>query len=66
MPIFGMIFQVAGCDENNAFHSEGRSQGQKNILILLLNYFNGKKNQSCAFWKMTHYIPENNVYTYFR
>jgi hypothetical protein len=27
------------------------------ILILLLNYFNGEK-QSCAFWKMTHYIPE--------
>jgi hypothetical protein len=36
-----------------------------NILILLLNCSNGEKPR-VHFGKMTHYIPENNVYVYFR
>jgi hypothetical protein len=37
-----------------------------NILILLLNCSNGETNEAVHFGKMTHYIPENNVYVYFR
>jgi hypothetical protein len=29
MPIFGMIPRWLAADENNSFHSAGRSQGQK-------------------------------------
>jgi len=35
-------------------------------MILLLNYSIGEKQRSNSHWKTTHYIPENNVYVYFR
>jgi glycosidase len=50
-------------DPNNAFQPESRSQTQKEYLILQPNYFSGKKT-TAVHYKMTHYIPENNVYTY--
>jgi hypothetical protein len=37
-----------------------------NILILLLTVPMEKTNEAVHFGKMTHYIPENNVYVYFR
>jgi hypothetical protein len=37
-----------------------------NILTLLLNCSMEKTNEAVHFGKMTHYIPENNVYVYFR
>jgi hypothetical protein len=48
------------------FTKEGRTLAKINILILLLNCSNGENQRSVHFGKMTHYIPENNVYVYFR
>jgi hypothetical protein len=48
------------------FTKEGRTLAKINILILLLNCSNGENQRSGTFLKMTHYIPENNVYVYFR
>ncbi len=54
-------------DENNAFTSAGRSDEQNeafNFLRRLLNW--RKSNPAIQFGKLTHYIPENGVYVYFK
>jgi glycosidase len=54
-------------DENNAFIKEGRTQGQNEYFDFTSKLFNWRKtNEAVHFGKMTHYIPENNVYVYFR
>ena len=54
-------------DENNAFTKEGRTQGQNEYFDFTAKLFQWRKNKSVIhFGKTTHYIPENNVYVYFR
>ena len=54
-------------DINNAFTKEGRTEMQNNYFDFTSKLFNWRKNKSVLhFGKMTHYIPENNVYVYFR
>ncbi|TRX02485.1 alpha-amlyase [Flavobacterium gawalongense] len=54
-------------DENNAFIKEGRTPGQNEYFDYTSKLFNWRKTKSAIhFGKMTHYIPENNVYAYFR
>ncbi len=54
-------------DENNAFTGEGRTSEQNeafNYLRRLLNW--RKSNATIQYGKLTHYIPENGVYIYFK
>ena len=54
-------------DTNNAFTKEGRKEIQNHYFDFTSKLFNWRKNKSAVhFGKMTHYIPENNVYVYFR
>ena len=54
-------------DANNAFTKEGRTEVQNEYFDFTSKLFNWRKTQSAVhFGKMTHYIPENNVYVYFR
>lgn len=54
-------------DENNAFHTETRSECQKVYFDFTAKLFHWRKtNPAIHFGKTTHYIPENNVYVYFR
>ncbi|MBP2283382.1 glycosidase [Flavobacterium sp. CG_23.5] len=54
-------------DQNNAFIKEGRTLGQSEYFDFTAKLFNWRKTKSVVhFGKMTHYIPENNVYVYFR
>ena len=54
-------------DQKNAFTKEGRTSGQSEYFDFTAKLFNWRKSKSVVhFGKMTHYIPENNVYTYFR
>ena len=54
-------------DANNAFTKEGRTQTQNDYFDFTSKLFNWRKNKSAVhFGKMTHYIPENSVYVYFR
>lgn len=54
-------------DENNAFHPETRSECQKVYFDFTSKLFHWRKtNEAVHFGKTTHYIPENNVYVYFR
>jgi glycosidase len=54
-------------DANNAFTAAGRTQGQNEYFDFTSKLFNWRKTNSAVhFGKMTHYIPENNVYVYFR
>ncbi|SEF45248.1 Glycosidase [Flavobacterium urumqiense] len=54
-------------DQNNAFIKEGRTPGQREYFDFTAKLFNWRKSKSVVhFGKMTHFIPENNVYTYFR
>ncbi len=54
-------------DENNAFHTETRSECQKAYFDFTSKLFLWRKtNEAVHFGKTTHYIPENNVYVYFR
>lgn len=54
-------------DANNAFTKEGRTEMQNQYFDFTSKLFNWRKNKSAVqFGKMTHYIPENNVYVYFR
>lgn len=54
-------------DANNAFTKEGRTQIQNDYFDYTSKLFNWRKNKSLIHsGKMTHYIPENNVYVYFR
>ncbi|TRX29075.1 alpha-amlyase [Flavobacterium franklandianum] len=54
-------------DPINAFTKEGRTQGQNEYFDFTSKLFNWRKNKSVVhFGKMTHYIPEDNTYVYFR
>jgi len=54
-------------DTNNAFIKEGRTQMQNDYFDFTSKLFNWRKNKAVIhFGKMTHYIPENNTYVYFR
>ena len=54
-------------DTNNAFTNEGRTLEQKNYFNFTSKLFNWRKSKSVIHTgKMTQYIPENNVYVYFR
>lgn len=54
-------------DANNAFTKEGRTAKQAEYFDFTSRLFNWRKsNEAVHFGKMTHYIPENNTYVYFR
>jgi glycosidase len=54
-------------DPNNAFTKEGRSVAQNDYFDFTAKLFNWRKSKTAIHTgKMTHYIPENNVYVYFR
>ncbi|MCC9072004.1 glycoside hydrolase family 13 protein [Flavobacterium sp. F-65] len=54
-------------DTNNAFTKEGRTATQAQYFDFTSKLFNWRKsNEAVHFGKMTHYIPENNTYVYFR
>lgn len=54
-------------DENNAFNPETRSECQKVYFDFTSKLFHWRKtNSAIHFGKTTHYIPENNIYVYFR
>jgi len=54
-------------DKNNAFVKEGRTSEQQQFFDFSSQLFTWRKsNDAVHFGKMKHYIPENNVYVYFR
>ncbi len=54
-------------DTNNAFTDAGRTEEQKQYFDFTAKLFNWRKSKTAIHTgKMTHYIPENNVYVYFR
>ena len=54
-------------DNNNAFTKAGRTDEQQKYFDFTSKLFNWRKSKSVIHYgKMTHYIPENNVYVYFR
>ena len=54
-------------DQNNAFTKSGRTEEQNKFFEVTSKLFQWRKNKSVIhFGKMTHYIPEQNVYVYFR
>ncbi|WP_418264090.1 glycoside hydrolase family 13 protein [Flavobacterium faecale] len=54
-------------DPINAFHDEGRTEGQKAYFNFTSKLFQWRKTKSVIhFGKTTHYIPEDNIYVYFR
>lgn len=54
-------------DDNNAFSKEGRTEIQNEYFDFTSKLFNWRKTQSAIHsGKMTHYIPEDNTYVYFR
>ena len=54
-------------DTNNAFAKAGRTAEQQQFFDFSAQLFNWRKsNDAVHFGKMKHYIPENNVYVYFR
>jgi len=54
-------------DTNNAFSKAGRTAEQQKYFDFTSKLFNWRKTNSAVhFGKMTHYLPENNVYVYFR
>jgi glycosidase len=54
-------------DTNNAFTKAGRTNEQQKYFEFTSKLFNWRKSKSVIHnGKMTHYIPENNVYVYFR
>jgi glycosidase len=54
-------------DAKNAFLREERTDIQNQYFDFTSKLFNWRKtNEAVHFGKMTHYIPENNVYVYFR
>ncbi len=54
-------------DQNNAFTKSGRTEEQNKFFDVTSKLFQWRKNKSVVhFGKMTHYIPEQNVYVYFR
>lgn len=54
-------------DSNNAFLKSGRTEEQEKYFDFTSKLFQWRKNNEAVhFGKTTHYIPENNVYVYFR
>lgn len=54
-------------DTNNAITKSGRTEEQQKYFDFTSKLFNWRKSKSVIHnGKMTHYIPENNVYVYFR
>ena len=54
-------------DSNNAFLKSGRTAEQEKYFDFTSKLFTWRKtNPAVHFGKMKHYIPENNVYVYFR
>lgn len=54
-------------DTNNAFTKTGRTEEQEKYFAFTSKLLNWRKSKEVIhFGKMTHYIPENNVYVYFR
>jgi glycosidase len=54
-------------DRNNAFSSSGRTNSQKKYFDFTKKLFNWRKtNSAIHYGKTKHFIPENNVYVYFR
>lgn len=54
-------------DSMNAFTREGRSKEQNEVFDYLSSLLNWRKGQSAVHsGRLTHYIPEDNVYVYFR
>jgi glycosidase len=54
-------------DTNNAFTKTGRTEEQNQYFDFTAKLFNWRKNKTVIHTgKTTHYIPENNVYVYFR
>ena len=54
-------------DANNAFTKEGRTPEQQQFFDFSSKLFTWRKsNDALHFGKMKHYLPDNNVYVYFR
>ncbi|MGA9636975.1 glycoside hydrolase family 13 protein [Flavobacterium sp.] len=54
-------------DQINAFDPERRTPGQKEFFDFTAKIFNWRKAKAVIHYgKTTHYIPEDNVYVYFR
>ncbi len=54
-------------DSNNAFTHSGRNETQRKYFDLTKKLLNWRKNKTVIHTgKLTQYIPENNVYVYFR
>jgi len=54
-------------DKANAFTSEGRNKEQNEAFNFLSNLLNWRKYKKVIHsGKLKHFLPENNVYTYFR
>ena len=54
-------------DSKNAFSAEGRTKEQQQFFDITSKLFNWRKGKSVIHnGKTTHYVPENNIYTYFR
>ncbi len=54
-------------DEVNAFTGEGLNEAQKNMQQYVSTIQNWRKNKEVIHTgKMMHFVPEDNVYTYFR
>ena len=54
-------------DKNNAFTKEGRTAEQNEAFNFLRRLLNWRKlNSAVQYGKLTHYIPEDGVYVYFR
>jgi neopullulanase len=54
-------------DKTNAFKREGRTAEQNEAFDHLQKLLNWRKNEKAIHeGKLTHYIPENNTYVYFR
>jgi glycosidase len=54
-------------DQTNAFKSEGRTENQNEIFDYLSTILNYRKSSAAIHHGETlHFVPENNVYVYFR
>ena len=54
-------------DANNAFTKSGRTAEQQKYFEFSSKLFTWRKNKEVIHnGKTTHYLPDNNVYTYFR
>jgi glycosidase len=54
-------------DVNNAFTKEGRTVEQQKFFEFSSKLFTWRKSKEVIHsGKMTHYVPENNIYVYFR